>query len=181
VGIDKPSAVQILGAPKKVELRRDGRPVKARRHLVWTVGVGRVKTELYGFLGLARADDGSCPPGFAHFPQHGTEYFQQLTAEEKITAKDDNGFPVEEWAIKAGRQNHMLDARVYARAALEHPACRAFVVDRAKATATGQPSHPPDTPAPISSPPREPSRRRPRPSLLDSMRGGGSSRGRWPR
>jgi phage terminase large subunit GpA-like protein len=166
IGLDKPTADMLLGVPKKTALRPSGKLV-ARRCLVWPVGVGRAKAEHYGCLGLVRGDDGRAPAGYAHFPQHGPEYFRQLTAEQLMTGRDAHGRPVEEWAVKPGRENHFLDARVYARAALEHPSCRP-ALDAAR---------PPAMPAPVppapSPPPSAP--RRPDPFALDER----ARRGSW--
>jgi phage terminase large subunit GpA-like protein len=175
LGEDKPTADMLLGVPKKTALKANG-SLQARRCLVWPVGAGRAKTQLYGWLGLARLEDGKAPAGYCHFPQYGEEFFRQLTAEHKIAGRDENGRIVEEWAVKLGHENHFLDARVYARAALEHPTCRAAL---ARAERAPQPAAPP---TPRVSPPRaaspspppaaQPAARRPDRSLLDDIRGG---------
>lgn len=145
VGADKPAAVQLLGAPRKTALMPNGKPAK-RRWLVWTVGAGRAKHELYGFLGLAFGEK-ERPAGYCHFPQYGEEYFQQLTAEELQSTRDSHGRMVEAWAVKRGRHNHFLDARVYARAAFEHPRCRAIILHG---------STPKDSPPQRGAPDRDP-------------------------
>jgi phage terminase large subunit GpA-like protein len=61
--------------------------------------------------------DGAAPPGYCHFPEYGDEYFRQLTAEQLVTHKNRRGFIRLEWELIPGRQNHVLDARIYARAA----------------------------------------------------------------
>jgi phage terminase large subunit GpA-like protein len=57
------------------------------------------------------------PSGYCHFPQYDEEYFKQLTAEQLVNVKTLQGFTVLVWELIPGRQNHHLDARVYARAA----------------------------------------------------------------
>jgi phage terminase large subunit GpA-like protein len=73
---------------------------------------------LYGWLQLEppKAGDEE-PPGFCHFPQYDDEYFRQLTAEQLIAQRSRKGFVRLEWEVIPGRENHVLDARVYARAA----------------------------------------------------------------
>ena len=58
---------------------------------------------------------GDTPPGFCHFPEYDEEYFKQLTAEQLVAHRTRRGYVLFEWAIIPGRQNHVLDARVYAR------------------------------------------------------------------
>lgn len=107
----------LVGSPTPVEVTIRGRKRK-RGARVWPVAVGIAKSELYGWLRLEAADDGSEPPaGFCHFPQYGDEYFKQLTAEQLVARKTRRGYVKLEWEQIPGRQNHVLDARVYARAA----------------------------------------------------------------
>ena len=56
-------------------------------------------------------------PGYCHFPEHGEDYFKQLTAEHLVSTVNRRGFRVYEWQVQPGRENHFLDCRVYARAA----------------------------------------------------------------
>ena len=95
----------------------NGRKLK-RGYKVWSVAVHVAKAELYGWLKLDRpTGDEPAPPGFVHFPEYGREWFEQLTAEHLITSKTRKGYAVTTWEIIPGRENHALDARVYARAA----------------------------------------------------------------
>jgi phage terminase large subunit GpA-like protein len=55
-------------------------------------------------------------PGFVHLPKVDAEFVQQLCAEQLITRRDRNGFPVREWQ-KMRERNEALDCYVYARAA----------------------------------------------------------------
>lgn len=106
----------LVGSPSPVEVTDRGRKLK-RGGRVWPVCVSMAKSELYGFLGLVIGPDGVEPAGWCHFPQYDDEYFRQLTAEQLVAHKTRKGFIRLEWEIIAGRQNHGLDARNYARAA----------------------------------------------------------------
>ena len=112
-----PSGGALIGAPSPVELTDRGRKLK-RGYRVWPVSGHIAKGELYGWLRLEVPTDGTPPPpGFVHFPEYGEEYFRELTAEQLIPVKTARGFVRLEWSLIPGRQNHALDARVYARAA----------------------------------------------------------------
>ena len=106
----------LIGSPMPVEVTVRGRKLK-RGGRVWPVVGGIAKTELYGWLRLERLEDGSEPAGWCHFPEYGDEYFRQLTAEQMMTQRTRKGFVRFHWEQIPGRQNHVLDARVYARAA----------------------------------------------------------------
>jgi phage terminase large subunit GpA-like protein len=108
----------LIGTPKAVDVRANGKRI-ARGVMSWPVGSGVAKSELYGWLRLPTPAEGSpCPPGWCHFsdalPQ---EYFRQLTSEQLVSVQKRTGHSVLEWRVQAGRENHYLDARVYARAA----------------------------------------------------------------
>jgi phage terminase large subunit GpA-like protein len=107
----------IVGTPSPVDITMRGRrPVYGYK--VWPVWGGVAKSELYGWLRLDPPEDGAdCAPGFCRFPQYDAEYFKQLTAEHLVSHKNRRGFVRLEWELIPGRENHVLDARVYARAA----------------------------------------------------------------
>lgn len=111
----------LVGMPSKIDITIGGKKLK-RGYKVWPVASHVAKAELYGWLALpaptdeARAAGMDEAPGFCHFPQHGEPYFAQLTAEQLVTTKTKKGV-VFSWEIIPGRENHWLDARVYARAA----------------------------------------------------------------
>ncbi|MDB0530072.1 phage terminase large subunit family protein, partial [Ralstonia solanacearum] len=68
----------------------------------FTVAVGIAKLEFYNNLRKAAdvAEDGvtvSFPSGFVHLPKVDGEFLQQLCAEQLITRRDRNGFPIREW------------------------------------------------------------------------------------
>lgn len=119
-GVDTSSV--LIGSPSPVEIAVNGRKLK-RGYKVWPVAGNIAKGELYGWLRLgpptdeARAAGATDPPGFCAFPQYGEEYFKQLTAEQLVAHKTGRGFIAMTWELIPGRENHFLDARVYARAA----------------------------------------------------------------
>ncbi len=149
----------LVGTPSKVDVSKAGKPVG--RLLLWRVGGPVAKSELYGWLKLtlptdeARDAGAVTPPGYCHFPEHGEDYFKQLTAEQLVPHKSPKGFTLHAWELIPGRENHILDCRVYNRAA-------AFVVglDRSKESdwqalerSLGLTPEPPDAPPPVSTPP----------------------------
>jgi phage terminase large subunit GpA-like protein len=90
-----------------------GRPstANAGKVALYPVGVDTAKDALF-----ARLRIGTHGPGFQHFTaDHDEEYFQQLTAEKKVT-RFVKGFPVPSW-VKTRARNEALDIRVYAMAA----------------------------------------------------------------
>lgn len=117
----KGSATQraLVGAPSPVDVTISGRKMRGG-YKVWPIGVAVAKSEIYGYLRIdpPTADGAEYAPGFCHFPQYGEDYFKQLTAEHLVsTTNKRTGFTVQEWQLIPGRENHQLDARVYARAA----------------------------------------------------------------
>lgn len=110
-------AMTIISTPTKVDVHHSGRRI-ARGYSVWPIGVSITKSELYGFLRLNIPEgDQPYPAGFCHFPEYDQEYFKQLTSEQLVTTKNaKTGRQVLEWHVIPGRENHWLDARVYARA-----------------------------------------------------------------
>lgn len=107
----------LIGAPSPVEINLHGRrPVHGYK--VWPVVGGIAKGELYGFLRLERPLDGQpFPAGWCHFPEYDDDFFRQITAEQLISKRNRRGYTVQSWALIPGRENHVLDARIYARAA----------------------------------------------------------------
>lgn len=110
----------LIGTPTAVDVSQAGK--KLRRGIkVYAVAVGLAKLEFYNNLRKSAdvADDGTTPiypAGFVHLPKVDAEYVQQLCAEQLITRRDRNGFPVREWQ-KLRERNEALDCYVYARAA----------------------------------------------------------------
>jgi phage terminase large subunit GpA-like protein len=107
------TAKTLLSSPTPVDVTFRGQKI-ARGCKVWPIGVSIAKAELYGWLRLPTPDAG----GYCHFPEHGPDYFKQLTGEQLVSvANKRTGFTSYEWQLVPGRENHYLDARVYARAA----------------------------------------------------------------
>jgi phage terminase large subunit GpA-like protein len=107
----------LLGSPSKVDLTIGGKRI-ARGQRLWPVGGDVAKSELYGFLRLTLGEGGEAPSGYCHFPEHGEWYFKQLTSEHLVTIVNRKTRQTRrEWHVLPNRENHILDARVYARAA----------------------------------------------------------------
>lgn len=107
----------VLSPPKPVD-RSDRSGKTAGVTMLWSIGVNILKSELYGWLRLTVAEDGSYPPGYCHFPTaYDEHYFKMLTAEAQVK-KIIRGYPVYVWEKKFPR-NEALDCRVLARAAAE--------------------------------------------------------------
>lgn len=110
----------LIGSPTAVDISKGGK--KLRRGIkVFSVAVGIAKLELYNNLRKSAdvAEDGITaiyPAGFIHLPNVDAEFIQQLCAEQLITRRDRNGFPIREWQ-KMRERNEALDCYVYARAA----------------------------------------------------------------
>ncbi len=149
----------LIGAPSPIEINLRGRrPIHGYK--VWPVVGAIAKSELYGFIRLeAPLDGGACPPGWCHFPQYDDDYFKQLTAEQLVSKKNKRGYMVQAWGLIPGRENHVLDARVYARAAAQLVGLDRFKESdwTALELALGA-AEPPAAPEPV--PPREPWLRR---------------------
>lgn len=103
----------IAQTPTQVDTMKNGKKVGSVK--LWSVGVGIVKSELYGWLRLQKNDDGVAPDGYCHFPEYGPNYFKGLVAEQ-LQFRVVKGFRVYEW-VKHFERNEPLDCRVYARAA----------------------------------------------------------------
>lgn len=112
-GVD--NAGLMVGSASAVDVTvRGARLTKGMR--VYPLGVGMIKSELYGWLQLEKpTDNHPFPPGYCHFPQYDEEYFHQLTAERLVTHKV-KGYNRLIWEKHRDR-NEALDLRVYARAA----------------------------------------------------------------
>jgi phage terminase large subunit GpA-like protein len=122
-----PTAHVLIGAPSPVDVTVSGRKLKAG-YKVWPIATNLVKSELYGWLALQAPtheaqreleshNEPAYPPGFCHFPEYGEDYFTQLTAEQLVPRRSQKGYTLFIWELIPGRENHYLDARVYARSA----------------------------------------------------------------
>jgi phage terminase large subunit GpA-like protein len=163
----------ILSAPTRVTVTVGGRSIPDGVKL-WIIGSSVAKRELYGRLKLKRNADGTYPAGYCHWPidpRYGEEYFRQLTAEQEIEVRNRLTRKLERrWVLKAGCQNHVLDARVIARAV-----AATAQIDR-ELRAEPPTSSPPSAPPPP--PPRDEGLSRLSLPGLDD-RGGFGSRQRW--
>ncbi len=139
----------LVSSPTPVDVTHNGRRI-ARGCKVWPLGVDIAKNELYGWLRLQPPTKESglpYPDGFCHFPEHGEDFFKQLTGEHLVSSTKRTGYAQHEWQMIPGRENHYLDARVYARAA-------AFVcgADRMGAKPAPAPEVPPPALPPVAPP-----------------------------
>lgn len=112
----------VLGMAKPVEVRLGGKRAGqryARGVNLWLIGVDVAKSVLYSYLRQKPPlDEGDrVPVGFCHFPGLNREYFQGITAEERIEESDKHGRVRYVWSCPPGRRNEPLDCRVYSMAA----------------------------------------------------------------
>lgn len=111
------TARTLIGMPTPVDVTVRGKRI-ARGCKVWPVGVDIAKSEFYGWLRLLTPEDGApFPGGFCHFPEYDPEFFKQITSEQLVSTTDRRGYTKREWQQISNRENHALDARIYARAA----------------------------------------------------------------
>jgi len=113
------TAKTLIGTPSPVDVHLNGKRM-ARGYRVWPVSPDVAKSELYGWLRLeppTKESEAPYPPGYCHFPEHGEEFFRQLTAEHLVSVTSRKGYRTYEWQVLPNRENHWLDCRVYARAA----------------------------------------------------------------
>jgi phage terminase large subunit GpA-like protein len=105
-----------VGATTAVDVTVRGK-VLQRGFRMWPIGADIGKAELYAWLRLVQTE-AEPPPGYCHFPEHPPEYFKQLTAEHIVTVVNRKTNRAQlQWQQLPNRENHHLDARVYARAA----------------------------------------------------------------
>lgn len=99
--------------PTQVDTLKNGKRVGSVR--LWNIGVGIVKSELYGWLKQNKSETGIAPDGYCYFPEYGPNYFKGLVSEQ-LQFRLVKGYRVYEW-VKIFERNEPLDCRVYARAA----------------------------------------------------------------
>lgn len=110
-----------VGTPTPVDVDYNGKRI-ARGLMLWHVGSGVIKDQFYSWLGLKMPSEeklkagARVPSGYCHFPEYDEEFFKQITAEQKVVTTNRKGFEVYAWE-KTRKDNHLLDCRVYARAA----------------------------------------------------------------
>ncbi|MCW4114753.1 phage terminase large subunit family protein [Aurantimonas sp. MSK8Z-1] len=113
--------VPAIGLPQKKSVTKGGKRKRFGSTLAWPVGTWGLKSELYANLHKSGAAAGGeiDPPGYCHFGAfHDAEFFKQLTA-EYFDQQIVRGRMHEDWK-RARRENHFLDARIYAMAMAEH-------------------------------------------------------------
>lgn len=110
----------LIGTPTAIDVSQGGK--KLRRGIkLYSVAVGIAKLEFYNNLRKTAdvAEDGTTPvypAGYVHLPKIDAEFIQQLCAEQLVTRRNRNGYPVREWQ-KMRERNEALDCYVYSRAA----------------------------------------------------------------
>jgi phage terminase large subunit GpA-like protein len=110
-----------IGLPKLVDIDLGGRKVKQGCKL-WSVGTWPLKGAFYADLrkeGLFSGRDND-PEGFCRFGTWLDEnYFKQITA-EYLADEMLRGRSRKVWKLRLGRDNHLLDCRIYNIAMAEH-------------------------------------------------------------
>ena len=109
----------LVGTPTAVDITYNGKRLR-RGIKVFAVAGAIAKLEFNNNLRktLEVSEDGEIqyPEGYVHLPKMDAEFVKQLCAEQLITRRNRNGFPVREWQ-KLRERNEALDCYVYARAA----------------------------------------------------------------
>ncbi len=103
-----------IGKPTKQDVNFRGQVLKHGVEL-YPIGADTIKTTIYARYKLEVHG-----PGFVHF--HAAlpdEFFEQITAEKKVTKFNRGGFAVSEWVKLPGKRNEALDCAVYAYAAMQ--------------------------------------------------------------
>lgn len=96
-----------VSPPTQVDVNKHGQKIGKLKQ--WNIGVNIGKSELYSWLQIEPNTDGTFPPCYCHFPQYEHNYFEGITAEDYIPARN-------RW-VKRYQRNEPLDTRIYARAA----------------------------------------------------------------
>ncbi|MBX2807842.1 MAG: phage terminase large subunit family protein [Cellvibrionaceae bacterium] len=145
----------LIGSPTAVDVTTDGKRLR-RGIKVFAVAGHLAKLELYNNLRktveVSDDDEITFPEGYVHLPKIDAEFIKQLCAEQLITRRNRNGFPVREWQ-KLRERNEALDCYVYARAAAS-----AAGLDRFEERHWQEREHPliPDETQPPDSQPKRP-------------------------
>jgi len=109
----------LVGTPTAVDITYNGKRLR-RGIKVFAVAGAIAKLEFNNNLRktLEVSEEGEIqyPEGYVHLPKMDAEFVKQLCAEQLITRRNRNGFPVREWQ-KLRERNEALDCYVYARAA----------------------------------------------------------------
>lgn len=175
------TAQTIIGSPSPVDVTIRGKRL-SRGYKVWPVGVNVAKAELYGWLRLEPPKSGSgepFPSGYCSFPEYDEDFFKQITAEHLVPVVKRTGYTTAEWQLIPGRENHWLDARIYARAA-----AMLMGMDRVAAARQAQKQAAPQLPPATTRAPEPPAAKEAPPEKKASSgwlggRGAGLVRGNW--
>lgn len=137
-----------IGTPSLVDIDLAGHKVK-RGCKIWPVGTWPLKGAFYADLrktGL-RAGAEIDPDGYCHFGTWLDEnYFRQITA-EYLAEETFRGRARKFWKLRASeRDNHQLDARIYALALAEHLGLSSLTADEWANLAKARGMPPPDLP-----------------------------------
>lgn len=112
-GASKPGRPIISTKPSKVDINYRGR-VERHGSLLWMIGTDTAKDWLHNRLKLPSG------PGAIHFSRDlPAEYYQQLTAERRLT-RWVKGYKRTEWIKAKAERNEALDLLVYNLAAAHH-------------------------------------------------------------
>lgn len=111
----------IVSTPTSVDVAIQGRKLR-RGLMMWPIGQGTAKTELYGFLRMENPTEEEkrvrgYPQGFVHLPQFGEDWFKQLTAEVLVKKRVKGRSIMRMYWEKQFDRNEVLDTAVLARAA----------------------------------------------------------------
>jgi phage terminase large subunit GpA-like protein len=106
----------------EVDVTVSGRKLK-RGYKVWPIATNLAKSELYGWLALQRRPTRRAPPARSRRPGSATSLNTARNSSAadgraaRAAQRSPKGFTMFAWELIPGRENHQLDARVYARAA----------------------------------------------------------------
>ncbi|ODR98913.1 hypothetical protein AUC68_07000 [Methyloceanibacter methanicus] len=110
----------------KTERKADGKVRRAQKRF-YNVGVSGLKVSLY--QQLKKADP--LARGYCGYPKGlSEEFYQQLTAEVRVTETDRFGYPRSIWKLPSGMRNEVLDTEIYAEAAAIHRHWYGFTPDQ---------------------------------------------------
>lgn len=110
----------------KTERKADGKIRRAQKRF-YNVGVSGLKVSLY--QQLRKADP--LARGYCGYPKGlNEEFYQQLTAEVRVTETDRWGYPRSVWKLPSGMRNEVLDTEIYAEAAAIHRHWTTFTPDQ---------------------------------------------------
>ncbi|GAB5387128.1 MAG: phage terminase large subunit family protein [Alphaproteobacteria bacterium] len=117
---------------------------KTKRVEYYQVGVNAAKDLLHARLRVKQPG-----PGYCHFPlDRDVEWFEQLTAEKRVTKRKNNGASYKAWILPKGKRAEAMDCRNYAFAALRGLMSLNMNLNKVVMTVTGQTWQAPQVEAP---------------------------------